>query len=72
MADKGVFVRMVPFPDHVRAVTIPNADNTFDVYINESLPKELQEKALEHELKHIKLDHFYNEDPVCENENEAG
>ncbi len=72
MSEKGIFVRMVAFPDHVRAVTVPNADNTFDIYVNEVLPKELQEKALKHELQHIKMDHFYNDDPVQKNEAEAG
>ena len=72
MADKGIFVRMILLPDHVRAVTIPNSDNTFDIYINCSLPEEWQEKALQHELNHIRMDHFYNEDPVAKNEKEAG
>ena len=68
----NVFVRLVPLPDAVRAVTIPNNDSTFDVYVNSILPEELQNRALEHELQHIKQDHFYNEDPVWVNEREAG
>lgn len=67
-----IFVRHLRFPsDRVRAVTIPNDDGTFDIYINSRLPEELQKKALEHELKHIRKDHFYNEDPVWVNEEEA-
>jgi hypothetical protein len=67
-----IFVRLIRFPsDTVRAVTLPNDDGTFDIYINERLPEELQQKALEHELKHIRKDHFYNEDPVWVNEEEA-
>lgn len=72
MSDKGIFVRMVPFPEHVRAVTIPNVDNTFDIYINSSLPEEWKEIALKHELNHIRMNHFYNDDSVSENEAEAG
>ena len=68
----NIFVRMVPFPAHVRAVTIPNNDCTFDIYINSNLPEELQQKALQHELNHIRMDHFYNSDPVAKNEREAG
>ena len=67
-----IFVRMISLPGSVPAVTIPNNDGTFDVYINADLPELLQNRALEHELKHIRLDHFYNEDPVGQNEAEAG
>ena len=67
-----IFVRHLKLPsDRVRAVTIPNDDGTFDIYINSRLPEELQQKALEHELNHIRKDHFYNEDPVWVNEEEA-
>lgn len=68
----NIFVRTVPLPCAVRAVTLPNDDGTFDIYINARLPEELQQKALDHELKHIRKDHFYNDDPVWLNEQEAG
>lgn len=68
----NIYVRMVPLPEAVRAVTIPNNDSTFDVYVNSALPEELQNRALEHELEHIRQDHFYNDDPVGVNEKEAG
>ena len=67
-----IFVRMIALPEAVRAVTIPNNDGTFDIYINSCLPEELQNRALKHELEHIQQDHFYNEDPVGINEKEAG
>lgn len=67
-----IFVRMIPLPDTVPAVTTPNDDGTFDVYINANLPEERQNRALEHELEHIRRDHFYNDDPVWLNEQEAG
>ena len=68
----NIFVRLVSLPVSVRAVTLPNDDYTFDIYINSNLPQELQQKALEHELKHIRKDHFYNDDPIWLNEKEAG
>lgn len=68
----NIFIRIVKLPNAVRAVTIPNDDCTFDIYVNEILPQELREQALEHELEHIRKDHFYNEDPVWINEKEAG
>lgn len=68
----NIFVRLVSFPKTIRAVTLPNDDGTFDIYINSDLPKELQHKALIHELEHIRRDHFYNDDPVWINEQDAG
>lgn len=68
----NIFVRMIQLPRTVRAVTIPNNDGTFDIYINSAQPPEFQAKALEHELNHIRKDHFYNDDPVWLNEKEAG
>jgi hypothetical protein len=67
-----IFARLVPLPLAVRAVTLPNDDGTFDIYINANLPQELQDRALQHELNHIRKDHFYNEDPVWLNEKDAG
>lgn len=68
----SIFVRLVYLPETVKAVVLPNDDGTFDIYINSNLPDELQNRALEHELKHIRRDHFYNDDPVWLNEQEAG
>ena len=68
----NIFVRSVPLPEAVRAVVLPNDDGTFDIYINSTLPEELQQRALDHELEHIRRDHFYNDDPVWINEQEAG
>lgn len=67
-----IFIRSVPLPSTVRAVTLPNDDGTFDIYINSNLPEELQHNALTHKLKHIRKAHFYNDDPVWLNELEAG
>lgn len=67
----NIFVRTVLLPETVRAVVLPNDDGTFDIYINSRLPEELQHKALEHELTHIRRDHFYNDDPVWLNERDT-
>lgn len=67
----NIFIRIILLPESVRAVTLPNDDGTFDIYINSALPEELQQKALRHELAHIQKDHFYNDDPVWLNESEA-
>lgn len=70
--DIDYFIRSIFFPESVRAVTLPNDDGTFDIYVNAGLPEELQHQAIDHELAHIRKDHFYNDDPVWCNEQEAG
>lgn len=57
----NAFVRCVPLPRCAEAVTIPNDDGTFDIYINNCLSACKQTAALKHELSHIKRDHFYND-----------
>ena len=56
----------------MRAVTLPNEDGTYDIYVNEALPAELRQRAAEHELRHIQQNHFYDYNPVWINEMEAG
>ena len=69
----GYFVRFVSFPSTIRAVTLPNDDGTFDIYINQTLPYELQLAAFKHELNHIQKDHFYvDECCIAQIEKEAG
>lgn len=68
----NIYARLVPLPEAVRAVTLPNDDGSFDIYINANLPELLQNRALEHELRHIHMNHFYNDDPITQNEAEAG
>lgn len=46
---------------HVKAVTLPNDDCTFDIYVNSRISTNAQLTALEHELCHIEKDHFYND-----------
>mgnify|MGYP003300807014 CR=1 FL=1 len=67
-----IFVRTIALPETVPAVVLPNDDGTFDIYINATLPEEIQSRALAHELEHIRRDHLYNDDPVVQNEAEAG
>lgn len=54
------FVRFVEFPQHIKAVTLPNSDGTFDIYVNSALDEIERQNALNHELRHIKKDHFYD------------
>lgn len=55
------YIRTVKLPGSVRGVTIPNDDGTFNVFINSSLSPECSNDTLEHELNHIKKDHFHDD-----------
>lgn len=41
-------------------------DGFYSIYINSSLPVEMQRKAYDHELRHIKRDDFRNGKPIRE------
>ncbi len=65
------FVRYLDFPATVEGVTVPNDDGTFDIYISRHLSDDRRRECLEHELRHINLDHFYSSRPVRDLETEA-
>ena len=65
------FVRQVPLPRKVEGVTIPNNDGSFDIYINSLLPPDRYEQVLEHELRHLRSEHFYLEMPISHMERQA-
>ena len=65
------YVRVVPLPPKVEGVTLPNDDGTFDVYINARLSPARRQETLEHELRHIRGDHFYLDMPVSRMERQA-
>ena len=66
-----VFVRVLKLPNKVKGVTVTDSEGAYCVFVNSEISSAEQKKALEHELKHIKLQHFYNKLPVFINENEA-
>ena len=66
------YVRRVAFPNTaVKAATFPNDDGSFDIYVNTRLSEAEQQRALEHELRHIRLGHFYSDAPITQKESEA-
>lgn len=65
-----IFMRGAELPGKVRGVTIEMGDD-FIIIVNTCLCAETQRKAAEHELQHIRLDHFYDDEPVVINEMEA-
>ena len=65
------YIRLVPLPVKVEGVTLPNDDGSFDVYINSRLSPAKQQETLEHELRHIRQEHFYLDLPVGRMERQA-
>ena len=55
------FVWLVSLPASIDGVTVPNDDGTFDIYLNSNLCEARQQDRLQHEIKHIFEDHFYQE-----------
>lgn len=64
-------VRSIPLPRRVDGIVSPNDDGSFDIYLNARQPREQQLKWLEHELNHLRRDHFYREMSIAAAEAEA-
>jgi hypothetical protein len=54
-------LRMVRFPLTVLGAVVLLDDGSYDVFLNSCMTVEIQQKALEHEMRHIDKDHFYND-----------
>ena len=65
------FVRLVDLPPRVRGITVPNEDGTFSIYINSRLSVPVQRDAYDHEVRHVVLDHLYDDRPIEDIEAEA-
>jgi len=57
----GVFVRYIHLPSTVYGVTVKDENGDFNVYINENLSAPARDRAIEHEMKHIKRGDFDDE-----------
>lgn len=58
------FVRYVPFPPGVDGAVTPNDDGTFSIYLSSNVDEAHQKEALDHEIRHIELDHLYSDNPI--------
>lgn len=65
-----IFIRGIALPGKIRGVTVQVQDD-FIVFINTCLCPATQRKATAHEIRHIKQNHFFHDDPVVINEIEA-
>jgi GTPase SAR1 family protein len=54
-----------------KAVTLPDENGDFTIILNANLSDEARQMALQHEMSHIRRDHFYKEINVAFEEKEA-
>lgn len=60
-------ISYVNMPDSVKACTIPNCtDDSYIIIINAKLSSSARQRALQHELQHIKRDDCYNDTEIAE------
>lgn len=66
------FVRLIPFPPgDIDGAVMPNDDGTFSIYLDSNSDDAHRRVALDHELNHITMDHFYVDKPLDVIEKEA-
>ena len=66
------FIKKIEFPNMASAgVAASNGDGTFTIFINSLFCEEKQQEAIDHELRHLKENHFYREDNIYIIESEA-
>ena len=66
---ENVYIRKIPLPFSVRAFTLPDSQGDYNIYINQRLSPEQQEKSLAHEKKHIQRGDFLKEESASSIEN---
>ena len=66
-----IFIRYVKLPASVKAFTMTDGNDDYNVYVNSELNSIEQKKAIDHEIRHINGDHFYRETTVYTDENDA-
>ena len=66
-----IFIRQLSLPGTVRGVAVAAPDDDFMIFVNDALCPDAQREAAEHELRHMRLDHIYDDEPVVINELEA-
>ena len=66
-----IIIRYVNLPVSVRAYTLTDANDDYNIYVNKELNSIEQKKAVDHEMRHINIDHFYRDSSVTSDEAEA-
>jgi len=65
-----IFIRIIKIP--TPGVTVLDEDGNYNVYLSDELTYEERRKVADHEMEHIKREHFYQDKPVEQCEREAG
>ena len=60
MIDREYSVVLMPFPGDIYAAVRISPDGYPTIYINDNLAPQARKRALEHELRHLRRDDFYN------------
>lgn len=60
------FVRYMELPPKIWSFVCPNDDSTFSIYLDPRRSYSQQKCDLDHEIRHIFRDDFYNGRPICE------
>ena len=66
-----VFTRPLQMPPRVHAVTVVDSAGDYNVYVNTRSSSQMQRIACQRELRHIRMNHFYDGAPVRQNEVQA-
>lgn len=64
-------VHLAALPEAVEGANVMNPDGSFDIYINSALPEARRAEVLEHELLHIRREHFALSLPISLMERQA-
>lgn len=56
-----VIVRFLDMPTTIKGMTVLDEEGYYNVYLNPRLASNMQNETLEHELRHIKEGHFYDD-----------
>lgn len=66
----NIMIRIVDLPTSVKAYTLTDSNDDYNIYVNSYLNSIEQKKAVEHEKQHILANHFYRESRAQTDEKE--
>lgn len=62
--DHEIQVRYVPLPESVKGCVTLLEDDSYLIVINSTLPEDVQEEALKHEMEHIHREDLLQDKPM--------
>ena len=57
-------IRFIPLPTTLKGITVEDSSGFYNIYINDSLSYEEQQKAIRHELSHVTGNDFNVQKPL--------